>query len=139
MRIEEILNEATFNWPFPPITQIPGSGGVTRSGVSLTSIDPMPSWLYGAILSPLSEPKTPVLRILIRMKDTPMPENEKLSYAERNLLDQSVAEGLVELTDGGYRLTDRGKKYLDSFGDALGQLTHALPHFYLTPAPLLTF
>jgi len=139
VRVEDLLDESTFNWPFPPITQIPGSDGTTRSGVSLTTVDAMPFWLYGAVLSPMSEPKVPLLRILMKMKTGPLPKDQKLSYAERNLLDQAVEENLVELTPEGYRMTPEGQKYLDNFANVLNQLMHAMPHFYLTPAPLLTF
>ena len=126
MRIEEVLNETAFKWPFPPISQMTGSGGAASS-----SVDPMPFWLYGGFSSNLSDPKTPVLRLLLKMKQEPMPENEKLNYAERNLLDQSLGEGLVELSDKGYHLTDRGRKYLDSFDDVTDQLVNAVPFFYL--------
>lgn len=137
MRVEDLLNE--YNFPFPPITQIPASDGVTRSGVFFTTVDAMPFWLYGAILSPTSEPKIPLLRVLMKMKSSPMPKDEKMSYSDRNLLDQAIEDELAELTKGGYRLTKEGSKYLTTFSDVLNQLMHTIPHFYYSPAPLLTF
>jgi hypothetical protein len=137
LRIEEITREP---WSSATnIDQFPALGGLMRSTMTLNSVDPLPFWMYGGVLAPLSDPPVLMLRLLTKMEKGPMSYQTKLTYRERNLLDQALSGGLVERGTAGWILTPQGRKLYDSFGSALNNLVDTIPHFHVVPAPLVTF
>lgn len=137
MRIEEITRDI---WTSATnIDQFPALGGLMRSTMTLNSVDPMPFWLYGGVLAPLSDPPVLMLRLLTKMEKGALSYKTRFTYRERQLLDQALDEGLVERGEAGWVLTTRGRKLFDSFGSAINNLVNTVPHFHIVPAPLVTY
>ena len=137
MRIEELTRD--IGRSATNIDQFPSVGGLMQSTVTLNSVDPMPYWMYGGILAPMSDPPVLILRLLTKMEKGAMSYKTRLTYREHNLLDQALADGLVERGTAGWVLTTRGRKLYDSFNSATNSLVQTVPHFHVVPAPLVTF
>jgi len=137
LRIEELTRD--IGRSATNIDQFPALSGLMRSTVTLNSVDPMPFWMYGGILAPMSDPPVLILRLLTKMEQGALSYKTRLTYRERNLLDQSLADGLVERGTAGWILTKRGRQLFNSFSDAANSLVQTVPHFHVVPAPLVTF
>jgi len=143
MRIEEVIerhiDETVGYTNMSPLNQMPALSGLMRTTMTLNTVDPMPFWMFGGILAPMQQPPNAMVKILQRMEKGALPYKTKLDYRQRNLLEQAATDGLIEQAELGWVLTAKGRKLLDSFGNALGSLLNTVPHFHIVPAPLVTY